>query len=185
MEVVPSETGTIETTTSVRPSTRVASLTEVEKSPAIRLRRSGYRTVKLAESVWFANHVQNLSGEMQRDLEITEQVPAGFRVLQVQDGGRFDQTAGTITWNLASLPAGGTAKLGVLLKAETSGEMVSRVKCSSREGQAVPILARVYAGQAEARRVPVSQIRPIALELSWNHCPACGFGCRCISCRCR
>jgi DUF971 family protein len=126
VEVLPLETGTIETITSVRSSTRVASLTEVEEqktaasrtqvfSAPLRLRRSGYRTVSPEETVLFTNHVQNLTQAAQRNVEIVEQVPAGFRVIRVEADGIYDRQSGTITWQLASLAPGETAKLGVHL----------------------------------------------------------------------
>ena len=146
VEVVPSEAGTIETTTTVRPTTTVGSLTQIEKAsapaarreaaaPPIRLRRSGYKTVSLDESIVFTNHVQNLMDSPQQDVKIVETVPAGFRVIEVEDQGIYNPEAGTITWELASLPPGETANLSVRLQAETPGELTSRVKGSTSAGR--------------------------------------------------
>lgn len=183
VEVVPTKSGAIETTTSVRPSIQVASLTDVERtqsgadrretfSPPIRLRRSGYRIIGLEESVLFTNHVQNLSATTQREVEIVETVPTGFRVIKVEEGGVYDRQSGTITWTLASLPEGQSIELGVVLAAETQGEFESRVKATTSEGEAVPIRARV-----QVERTPVLQAPP----QSPSRCPCCC----CASCRCR
>ncbi len=161
VEVVPTETGTIVTTTSVRPEASVASVTHIEKAPAppaqpepagppIRLRRSGYRTVSLDESIVFTNHVENLTASPQQDVKIVESVPAGFRVVQVEDAGVYDREAGTVTWELASLPPAETRTLSVRLQAGSAGELTSRVKGSTRTGDAVPILARVQAAPLPA-----------------------------------
>ena len=119
----------------------------------------------------FTNHVQNLSQSTKRDVEIVEEVPAGFRVVHVEDGGIYDQRAGTITWTLASLPPGQTVELGVRLQAESTGELQSRVKGSTSDGVAVPIRARVRVEQ----NLPGST----APESS-RRCPCC-----CAPCRCR
>ncbi len=168
MEVLPSETGTIETTTSVRPSTRVGSQTlvaeadgitaeaEVRETP-LRLRRMGYKTISLQETVLFTNYVQNLTQSTQRDVKIVEQVPQGFKVVRVEEQGVFDRRSGTITWNLAALPPGETAKLSVQLQAESTGELLSHVKGSTRTGKALPILARVRVNRLETNRVPLPQ----------------------------
>jgi hypothetical protein len=183
VEVVPTAGGAIETTTSVRPSIQVASLTNVARTntvpdranafaPSIRLRRSGYKVIGMDETVLFTNHVQNLSTQTQRDVEIVEEVPIGFRVVQVEDGGVYNQQAGTITWTLAELPQDQTIELGVLLKAEGLGELESRVKASASEGEAVPIRARV-----QVERIPARQSAPQAP----CRCPCCC----CAACRCR
>ncbi len=156
VEVVPSETGTIETTTNVRPSASVGSVTQIEKQPAVveqivapspplRLRRLGYKIVSLDESVLFTNHVENLADAPQRNVTVVETVPAGFRVVEVEDQGIYNREAGTIIWQIAALPAGETAKLGVRLQAEKPGELTSRVTGSASQGNAVPIRARVQA----------------------------------------
>ena len=191
VEVVPTESGAIETITSVRPMARVSFLTQVEKANTaesqtqvyrsqFRLRRSGYRTMAMSETVLFTNHVQNLSGAMQHDLEIIEQVPAGFRVVEVENEGIYDRVSNTITWQIASLPAGETAKLGVRLEARSTGEVVSRVKGSSREGQAVPIRARVqvhpFRAERAIGRAPQAEAR--------GRC-SCRPNCCCPACRCR
>ncbi|MCA9068815.1 MAG: hypothetical protein KDA84_07830, partial [Planctomycetaceae bacterium] len=180
VEVVPSETGMIETTTSIRPSTRVAAVTEVA-SPTIRLRRSGYRTMALDESVLFTNHVQNLSNATQRGVSIVEKVPKGYRVLRVQDGGLYDGRDQTITWNLASLPAGKTVELSVRLQAESTGELISRVKGSTKEGKAVPILARVFVDRRRTDRVSSRTTQSSKRLVSLRRCVICGCRCQCTA----
>lgn len=183
VEVVPTESGTIETTTSIRPSIQVASMTNVERtastptrsdmlSSPIRLRRSGYRNIGINEAVLFTNHVQNLSTASQNDVEVIEEVPKGFRVVKVEDDGVYDRQTGTITWTLAALPRGETVEFGVVLQAASQGELESRVKGSTSEGEAVPIRARV-----QAEQLP---IRPTAPQTPCR-CPCCC----CAACRCR
>ncbi len=115
--------------------------------------------ISLEESALFTNHVQNLSQSTKRDVEIVEEVPAGFRVVNVEDGGVYDQKAGTITWTLAELPPGKTVELGVRLQAESTGELQSRVKGSTSDGDAVPIRARVRVEQ-NIPRANCSRIAP-------------------------
>lgn len=182
VEVVPSQTGTIETTTSVRPSRHVAAVTEV--APAIiRLRRSGYRTIALEETVLFTNHVQNLSNTTQRNVSIVEEVPKGYRVLRVEDGGLYDRRDHTITWNLASLPAGKIVKLDVRLQAESTGELVSRVTGSTREGKAIPILARVLVDRRRTGRTSSAAAVSSVRRVSSKRCSHCGCPCRCTAFR--
>ncbi len=139
--------------------------------PPLRLRRFGYKTVSVNETVLFTNHVQNLTQFAQRNVEIVEHVPDGFQVVNVEDRGHYNRQAGTITWNLASLPAGETAKLGVRLKAQRMGVLQSRVKGETNEGEAVPIRARISSNPHQTQR-------PTTQTLNFQCASCCDCCCR-------
>jgi hypothetical protein len=113
--------------------------------PGFRLRREGWREVTAGRPVEFTNHVENVAGRELRVLVIEETVPAGVEVVRVGDGGRYDETRGTITWRIDRLSADETATLRVTLRAETPGPFRTEVHGEAADQAAMPIAANVTA----------------------------------------
>ncbi|WP_166823647.1 COG1361 family protein [Thalassoroseus pseudoceratinae] len=113
--------------------------------PGLRLRRKGWREITVGRAVTFTNHVENHTDRDLQRIRVEEFVPNGMEVVDVGQGGIYDEVTHRITWNLSLIPAHQTRTLDVTLRPQDTGPHRTEVSATVGEDSAMPIIARVEA----------------------------------------
>ncbi|HID23929.1 MAG TPA: DUF11 domain-containing protein [Planctomycetaceae bacterium] len=78
--------------------------------------------------------VSNAGGTATNNVRVTHQLPAGFRFVEADNGGSFDDTNRTVRWFIGRLEPGETRELHVELDAADLGEFVHRIVATCEQG---------------------------------------------------
>jgi uncharacterized repeat protein (TIGR01451 family) len=95
-------------------------------------------------------------------ITVQTQLPDGFVLVQVSDGGVLDQEKGQVNWKLPGLPAGGTKSIGLKLHASAAGDVVLRTEAIS--GAEEPPAAPGAPARPMGRVLQVKADTPIRAE---------------------
>lgn len=119
-------------------SKRVTAPVEVI-STQVKLRRTGPTRRFIGQKTTFTNEVINESSIPLQQVIVKEVVPNGLEFLSAAQGGSFDPLTRTITWRLASLAAGTTQPLEVVLKPTQVGTVPINVSVTDQTGASANI----------------------------------------------
>ncbi len=96
-----------------------ASCTTVVKQPALAITKSGPSERFIGRDAEYEITVSNRGDAPARDTILTDAVPQGATFVSASDGGAM--SGGNVTWNLGTLPPGGSKTVKMVVRASTAG----------------------------------------------------------------
>jgi uncharacterized repeat protein (TIGR01451 family) len=94
--------------------------------PMLTLRKTGPKRLYLGRYADFQLEVANPGSAPASNVQIIDNLPPEFDFVEASEGGKFDPATRTVTWNLASLPAGQKQTISVKGQAKAPGDSVNQ-----------------------------------------------------------
>ncbi|MFO0837439.1 MAG: DUF11 domain-containing protein [Phycisphaerae bacterium] len=116
--------------------TATASCTTVVKTPALAITKSGPSERFIGRDAEYEITVSNRGDAPARDTILTDAVPAGATFVSASDGGAMG--GGTVTWNLGTMPPGGSKTVKMVIHPTGAGTIhnVATAKAFCTDAQA-------------------------------------------------
>ncbi|ADG66532.1 conserved repeat domain protein [Planctopirus limnophila DSM 3776] len=112
----------------------------------------------------FDNLVQNQGSAVLRNIKVVEEIPTGYDFADASEGGDFDTTTRTVSWEIRELPPGATRTLSTRLTARQTGEVAATVSAISGEGAKATVSATAKAeGLPSITIIPMNEEKLIAV----------------------
>ncbi|NOX54378.1 MAG: DUF11 domain-containing protein [Planctomycetes bacterium] len=103
-------------------------------APSLKLAVEGPGLRYVGRRARYTVTVSNDGGAATNNVRVTHQLPSGFRFIEADNGGSFDQSSRTVRWFIGRLEPGETRQLHVELDAVSLGEFVHRVAATCEQG---------------------------------------------------
>lgn len=123
------------------------------------LTRSSPPKVYVGRQAVFANKVGNEGQRVVQRVRVTETVPAGFDFIDASDGGIFDSTTRTITWNVGPLPIGGEQRVSATLNPKAPGKFEGVISATGPTGSVATVKPQVA-----IEGFPALALEPLGLQ---------------------
>lgn len=103
------------------------------------LKRSGQDRVYLGRNIVFHNTVTNEGPRPVNEVRLTETVPEGFDFVSATQGGKYQATDRSVTWNLGLLPPAGSTTASITLVAKSKGTFDATVTAMGPAGSTATV----------------------------------------------
>lgn len=123
------------------------------------LTRSSPPRVYVGRQAVFSNKVGNEGQRPVQRVRVTETVPAGFEFITASDGGIFDSSTRTITWNLGPLAIGGEQRVSATLNPKSAGQFEGVVTATGPTGSVATVKPKV-----SIEGFPALALEPLGLQ---------------------
>ncbi len=107
------------------------------------LTRSSPPRVYVGRQAVFANKIGNEGQRIVQRVRVTETVPAGFDFVEASDGGIFDSSTRTITWNVGPLAIGGEHRVSATLNPKAPGKFEGVISATGPTGSVATVKPKV------------------------------------------
>ncbi len=103
------------------------------------LTRSSPPKAYVGRQVVFSNKVGNEGQRPLQRVRVTESVPVGLEFVEASDGGIFDSSTRTITWNVGPLAIGGEHRVSATMSPKAVGQFESVVAATGPTGSVATV----------------------------------------------
>lgn len=103
------------------------------------LTRSSPPKMYVGRQVTVSNKVGNEGQRPVNRVRVTEIIPVGFEFVEASDGGIFDSSTRTITWNVGPLAVGGEQSLSATLNPKSAGQYESVISATGPTGSVATV----------------------------------------------
>jgi uncharacterized repeat protein (TIGR01451 family) len=112
--------------------------------PLLTLQKTGPKRLYLGRTADFKLEVANPGSALAQNVQIIDTLPPEFDFVEASDGGKFESTAHTVTWNLGALPAGQKQMISVKGLAKAAGDPVNQGVARADGGLEAKAAAQVH-----------------------------------------